>query len=212
MWPPQNEGDPVDGGAGAPLPARAGRPSSQVASRVVDQNWIWRIQSFSPIWIRIQGYVGYNFLKKKCKNNFKGTQFSLKNLFNYKKIPKTFLVSRVYERCIFVFNLTPFATYLSFTGIYLSGSGSAYRTEYLSGSTKVLNQWIQIQFRSGSTTRISPDSPLPCLKWTECDPCSRLSSQRLILSEDYRKGLDTKLRLNVAFEDVSFALMARPEF
>lgn len=36
--------------------------------------------------------------------------------------------------------------------------------------------------------------------------CARLSSQRLILSEDYRKGLDTKLRLNVGFEDVNFAL------
>ncbi len=28
---------------------------------------------------------------------------------------------------------------------------------------------------------------------------------------DFRKGLDTKLRLNVGFEDVSFALMPRPE-
>ncbi len=28
---------------------------------------------------------------------------------------------------------------------------------------------------------------------------------------DFRKGLDTKLRLNVGFEDVSFALMSRPE-
>ncbi len=40
---------------------------------------------------------------------------------------------------------------------------------------------------------------------------ARLSSQRLILSEDYRKGLDTKLRLNVGFEDISFALMPRTE-
>jgi len=36
--------------------------------------------------------------------------------------------------------------------------------------------------------------------------CARLSSQRLILSEDYRKGLETKLSLNVGFEDVNFAL------
>jgi len=36
--------------------------------------------------------------------------------------------------------------------------------------------------------------------------CARLSSQRLILSEDYRKGLETKIRLNVGFEDVNFAL------
>ena len=38
---------------------------------------------------------------------------------------------------------------------------------------------------------------------------SRLSSQRLILSEDYRKGLETKLRLNVGFDDINFALNNR---
>jgi len=38
----------------------------------------------------------------------------------------------------------------------------------------------------------------------------RLSSQRLILSEHYRKGLDTKLRLNVGFDDINFALMKQP--
>jgi len=41
------------------------------------------------------------------------------------------------------------------------------------------------------------------------DLARRLSSQRLILSEDYRKGLETKLRLNVGFDDINFALNNR---
>jgi len=38
------------------------------------------------------------------------------------------------------------------------------------------------------------------------DLLARLSGQRLILSEHMRAGLDTKLRLNVAAEDINFAL------
>lgn len=40
---------------------------------------------------------------------------------------------------------------------------------------------------------------------------SRLSSQRLVLSENYSKGLDTKLRLNVGFDDINFALNPKHE-
>ena len=43
------------------------------------------------------------------------------------------------------------------------------------------------------------------------DLAARLSSQRLILAEHFRYGLDTKIRLNVAMDDVAFALQPRRE-
>jgi len=43
------------------------------------------------------------------------------------------------------------------------------------------------------------------------DLSARLSSQRLVLSENYSKGLDTKLRLNVGFDDINFALNPKHE-
>merc|ERR1719357_722442 len=36
--------------------------------------------------------------------------------------------------------------------------------------------------------------------------CARLSAMRLVLAENYRHGLETKLRLNVAADDINFAL------
>jgi hypothetical protein len=36
--------------------------------------------------------------------------------------------------------------------------------------------------------------------------CARLSAMRLLLAEHFRHGLATKLRLNVAIDDINFAL------
>jgi len=41
--------------------------------------------------------------------------------------------------------------------------------------------------------------------------CARLSAMRLVLAENYRHGLETKLRLNVAADDINFALKKEEE-
>merc|ERR1719187_2878300 len=41
--------------------------------------------------------------------------------------------------------------------------------------------------------------------------CARLSAMRLILAEHFRNGLETKLRLNVAADDINFALKQEEE-
>ena len=104
--------------------------------RIQDFGPIWsRIQDFGPFWIRIQVRIwiqryAIKFRGKIKNNNFREEHFSLKKVYFFKTIrtkchlKKIILVSWVCELWIYILHLIPFVSILSFTGIYMSGSGS----------------------------------------------------------------------------------------